>query len=132
LADERRQAILQAQKIQQLLDSPPPEQKGISFLRKLVENQSIAQFSAKDYLLLVEGCQIVDPEFFNWLKKQDFQLPPRDIVLCVLIRMYKKKEEILSIFCITDGTYRTMRSRARKRLGLDDKDLDIFLQKELK
>ena len=30
LADERRQAILQAQKIQQLLDSPPPEQKGIS------------------------------------------------------------------------------------------------------
>ena len=132
LADERRQAILQAQKIQQLLDSPPPEQKGISFLRKLVENQSIAQFSAKDYLLLVEGCQIVDPEFFNWLKKQDFQLPPRDIVLCVLIRMYKKKEEILSIFCITDGTYRTMRSRARKRLGLDDKELDIFLQKELK
>lgn len=132
LADERRQAILQAQKIQQLLDSPPPEQKGISFLRKLVENQSIAQFSAKDYLLLVEGCQIVDTEFFNWLKKQDFQLPPRDIVLCVLIRMYKKKEEILSIFCITDGTYRTMRSRARKRLGLDDKDLDIFLQKELK
>ena len=50
----------------------------------------------------------------------------------MLIRMYKKKEEILSIFCITDGTYRTMRSRARKRLGLDDKDLDIFLQKELK
>ena len=38
--------------------------------------------------------------------------------------MYKKKEEILSIFCITDGTYRTMRSRARKRLGLNDKDLD--------
>ena len=101
-------------------------------MRKLVENQSIAQFSAKDYLLLVEGCQIVDPEFFNWLKKQDFQLPPRDIVLCVLIRMYKNKEEILSIFCITDGTYRTMRSRARKRLGLDDKDLDVFLQKELK
>ena len=46
--------------------------------------------------------------------------------------MYKTKEEILSIFCIADGAYRTMRSRARKRLGLDDKDLDVFLQKELK
>ena len=44
----------------------------------------------------------------------------------------ERRQEILSIFCITDGTYRTMRSRARKRLGLDDKDLDIFLQKELK
>ena len=61
LADERRQAILQAQKIQQLLDSPPPEQKGISFLRKLVENQSIAQFSAKDYLLPVSYTHLTLP-----------------------------------------------------------------------
>lgn len=131
LADQRRQTILQTQKIQQLLDSPPAEQKGIFLLRMLIENQSIAQFSAKDYLLLVEGCQIVDPDFFTWLKKQGCQLPPRDIVLCVLVRMYKTKEEILSIFCISDGTYRTMRSRARKRLGISDKELEVFLQKEL-
>lgn len=132
LADERLQAILQTQKIQQLLDSPPSEQKGMSSVRKLIENQSIAQFSAKDYLLLVEGCQLIDPELFAWLKKQEYQLPPRDIILCVLIRMYKNKEEILSIFCITDGTYRTMKSRTRKRLDIADKELETFLQKELK
>lgn len=55
MADERRQTILQAQKIQQLMDDPPTEQKGVSFLRMLIENRSIAQLSVKDYLLLVGG-----------------------------------------------------------------------------
>lgn len=121
LADERLQAILQTQKIQQLLDSHPSEQKGMSSVRKLIENQSIAQFSAKDYLLLLEGCQLIDPELFAWLKKQGYQLPPRDIILCVLIRMYKKKEEILSIFCITDGTYRYSHKQQRMKISLEIK-----------
>lgn len=132
LMDERRQTFLQTQKKQQLLDSFPTKQNSITLVRKLMENQPIAQFSAKDYLLLIEECQIIDPDFFAWLKKLGCHLPPRDIVLCVLIRMYKTKEEIVAIFCITDGTYRTMRSRARKRLGLADEELDVFLQTELK
>ena len=132
LADERRQNILQAQKIQQLMDDPPTEQKGVSFLRMLIENRSIAQLSVKDYLLLVEGCHLIDPDLFAWLRRQGCQLTPRDIVLCVLIRMCKTKGEILSIFCISDGTYRTMKSRVRKRLGIGEEDLEVFLQNELK
>ena len=132
LADERRQTILQAQKIQQLMDDPPTEQKGVSFLRMLIENRSIAQLSVKDYLLLVEGCHLIDPDLFAWLRRQGCQLTPRDIVLCVLIRMCKTKGEILSIFCISDGTYRTMKSRVRKRLGIGEEDLEVFLQNELK
>lgn len=128
LADERQRTILQTQKIRQLLDAPPAEEKNIFYLRMLIENRSIAQFSAKDYLLLVEGCQVIDPDFFAWLKKQGCQLPPRDIILCVLIRMRKTKEEISSIFSISDGTYRTMKSRARKRLGIGEVDLEEFLQ----
>lgn len=128
LADERQRTILQTQKIRQLLDAPPAEEKNIFYLRMLIENRSIAQFSAKDYLLLVEGCQVIDPDFFAWLKKQGCQLPPRDIILCVLLRMRKTKEEISSIFCISDGTYRTMKSRARKRLGIGEVDLEEFLQ----
>ena len=42
--------------------------------------------------------------------------------------MRKTKEEISSIFCISDGTYRTMKSRARKRLGIGEVDLEEFLQ----
>lgn len=127
LANERKQSVLQTQKIQQLLAISPPEQKGLTLFRRLIENKSIAQFSAGDYLLLVEGCQMIDPKLFDWLQKQDYQLTPRDIVLCVLIRMYKTKEEILTIFCITDGSYRTMKSRLRKRLNIVDVDLDTFL-----
>ena len=122
LQNERQQSIIQSQKLQQLLASPLSTQRGISLVRKLIENKSIAQLSAQDYLSLVEGCRTIDPDFFCWLKSQNFQLPPRDIVLCVLIRMYKTKEEILSVLCVSDGSYRTMRSRARKRLGIIDKD----------
>lgn len=128
LAVERRRAALLTQKMQQILNSPPAEQKAISLLRMLIENTSIAQFSAGDYLLLVKGCQIIDPVFFAWLKKRGCPLPSRDIVLCVLIRMHKTKEEILTIFCISDGSYRTMRSRARKRLDIEDTDIETFLQ----
>jgi len=46
--------------------------------------------------------------------------------------MCKTKGEILSIFCISDGTYRTMKSRVRKRLGIGEEDLEVFLQNELK
>lgn len=132
LADERQRAMLQAQKIQQLIDNPPTEQEGVSFLRMLIENRSIAQLSAKDYLLLVEGCRLIDPELFAWLGRQGCQPTPRDIVLCVLIRMRKTKEEIVAIFCISIGAYRTMKSRARQRLGIEESDLEDFLQNGLK
>lgn len=127
LQNERQQSIIQSQKLQQLLASPLSTQRGISLVRKLIENKSIAQLSAQDYLSLVEGCRTIDPDFFCWLKSQNLQLPPRDIVLCVLIRMYKTKEEILSVLCVSDVSYRTMRSRARKRLGIIDKELEAFL-----
>ena len=46
--------------------------------------------------------------------------------ICVPI-VGKTKEEILSVLCVSDGSYRTMRSRARKRLGIVDKELEAFL-----
>ena len=62
---------------------------------------------------------MIDSEFFTWLKQQGCHFSSWK--LCVLVRMYKTKEEILFIFCITDGTYRTMKSHIRKRLDIDDK-----------
>lgn len=129
LANERRQAALQAQRLQELLASPIPEQKEHLLVRKLLENASIAQFTNEEFLLLVEGCRMLDPVFFSWLQKHDLKLPPRDIILCVLIRLRKSKDELLSIFCISDSSYRTMKSRAHKRLGIEHDDLETFLKK---
>ena len=53
LQNERQQSIIQSQKLQQLLASPLSTQRGISLVRKLIENKSIAQLSAQDYLSLV-------------------------------------------------------------------------------
>lgn len=130
LEDERRQNALQTQKIQQLLDSPPAQYKSCSLIRKLIKNESINLLSASDNLQLVEECQIIDLDFFNWLRKQNLPLPPppRVIILCVLIRMQKTKEEILTILDMTNDTYRVMKSRARKRLGIEDDDWETFLR----
>lgn len=124
---ERQQTILQTQRIKELIDSPPPTQKGLLLFRYLIENKSISLFSASDISMLVEGCHAIDPIFFAWLKKQDIQPPPRDIILCVLIRMRKSKGEILSILCINDGSYRVMKSRARKRFNFENDDWEVFL-----
>lgn len=131
LESERQRAILQTQRLQELLSSPPPEQKDVLLVRRLMENKSISQLSDAEYLVLVEGCCTIDPVFFVWMKNQNLRLPSRDIVLCVLVRMRKTQEEILSIFGISNGAYRTMKSRTRGRLGIGDKDLE-FLQQELK
>lgn len=127
LENERKQAALERQRLQEILSSPLTEQKGISLVRNLLENQSIAQFSAKKYLLLVEECRIIDPVLFAWLSDKNLKVTSRDIVLFVLIRMRKTKEDIISIFSISESSYRTMKSRARDRLCLDNQDLEAFL-----
>jgi len=100
-------------------------------VRLLIENRSIARLSSQDFCLLVKGCLTIDPVFSGWLKRNGLHLPYRDIVFCVLIRMYKKKEDIVSIFGMTRETYRTMKCRIQQRLGIGDKPLGHFLQKEL-
>lgn len=42
--------------------------------------------------------------------------------------MLKRKEEILTILGITNDTYRVMKSRARKRLGIDDDNWETFIK----
>ena len=98
------------------------------FLRRLLENQSIYQLTASENLTLIEGCRAIDPDFFVWLKNKQIKIPPRHIVYCVLIRMRKTKKEILSIFDISDGACRAMRSRVRASLGIEDEDMETFLQ----
>lgn len=129
LDNERRQSALQTQRLQSLLASPLSVQKNNCFVRRLIINESIFQLSAADYLLLVEECRTVDPDFFVWLKERNIELPPRDIVWCILVRMQKRREEIISILGVTDNTYRTMLSRFRKRLCVRDVDLETFLKK---
>ena len=41
---------------------------------------------------------------------------------------FLENEEILSIFDISDGACRAMRSRVRASLGIEDEDMETFLQ----
>lgn len=42
--------------------------------------------------------------------------------------MSKTKEDMMSIFDINDGNYRTLRSRVRRRLSIEDEDMETFLK----
>lgn len=125
---ERKKTILQEKRLQELLSSPPPVLEGVVFVRKLLENQSIYQLTASEYLTLIEGCRVIDPDFFVWLKNKQIKMISRYIVYCVLIRMGKTKEDMMSIFDINDGNYRALRSRVRGRLGIEDEDMETFLK----
>lgn len=125
---ERQKTILQEKRLQELLSSPPSALEGVVFVRKLLENQSIYQLTASEYLTLIEGCRAIDPDFFVWLKEKQIEMKPRYIVCCVLIRMGKTKEDMMSIFNINDGNYRVLRSRVRGRLGAEDEDMETFLK----
>ena len=71
----------------------------------------------------------IEPQLTKIHKKdKQIKIPPRHIVYCVLIRMRKTKKEILSIFDISDGACRAMRSRVRASLGIEDEDMETFLQ----
>ena len=125
---ERQKTILQEKRLQEMLSSPPSALEGVVYMRRLLENKSIYQLTASEYLTLIEGCRAIDPDFFVWLKDKQIKIPPRHIVYCVLIRMRKTKKEILSIFDISDGACRAMRSRVRASLGIEDEDMETFLQ----
>lgn len=62
------------------------------------------------------------------MKNKQIEMKPRYIVYCVLIRMSKTKEDMMSIFDINDGNYRTLRSRVRRRLSIEDEDMETFLK----
>lgn len=127
LDSERQQSALQTQRIQELLASPPSVQGDILLVRRLIENKSICRLSTEDDLLLLEGCRMIDPGFFGWLSKRKLQPTPREIVWCVLVRMRKTKEEMMLILSVSEGAYRTTKSRVRKHLCPENVDLETFL-----
>ena len=129
LKQERERTALQAHQLQQLLNSPIPEQEGCLLVRKLFENEPIIQLTNKELLMLIEESRKLDPTLFKWLKETDHHFSSRDIIYLILIRLRKSKEEILFILGISNDTYRTMKSRVRKRIDVRTaNDLETYLK----
>ncbi len=128
LKKERQESALRAKQFHKLLSSTPPEEKGTILMRKLLENQSIAQLSKDGYAILAKECRRIDPVFSAWLEERNLNYLDRDIVFCVLVRLRKNTDEILTILGLDSGAYRTMKSRARKRLEIEDTDMETFLR----
>lgn len=60
---ERQKTILQEKRLQEMLSSPPSALEGVVYMRRLLENKSIYQLTASEYLTLIEGCRAIDPDF---------------------------------------------------------------------
>lgn len=129
LKKEQELLTLEIKQLQQLIASPPSSSsKGLPFLRKFILNESIALLSKKEIYLLLEGCSMVDPELFAWLKRKKYALPPNYLMLCVLLRMGKTKKEIMAIMGLSDEAYRGLKYRVTKRFELGKTDCEVFVR----
>lgn len=129
LDTQRQQAELREKKILQLLDAAPKEQQGLVLVCRFLRKEQSANLSPEENQLLQEGFKLIDPFFFVWMEEQGHQLSLREVIYCVLVRMNMTKESIQKVFSLSDGAYRTMKSRVRNHLKIDtSKDMDAFLR----
>lgn len=128
LETERARRIFREKRLAELLSSRASVRARAMLVRRLFENQSLGGLSDDEWVMLLTGCRSVDPVLFAWLQERQINLPPRHIVYCMLVRMRKNKKEILSVLDFSDSAYRTLKSRLRARLGIQDRDLETFLQ----
>ncbi len=130
--EERRLRMLEHEEFVRQLNAPSSD-KEHSLVRLLLENRSIMHLSRKELLRLVSECRVVDAPFFRWLREEGYAdvLKPREILYCVLVRMYKGKEDIRQILGLEEGSYRTFKSRLaaklREQSGIGD-DMTEFLR----
>ena len=96
----------------------PPSQV-ITYLEKMKdEGRRLSQLSVKEWEAVADKLRDGDdPRFYRWIERCRIDLKGRDLVVCLLIRAGKKKENIKQMLEINDGTYRTMKSRIVARIS---------------
>lgn len=85
----------------------------VNYLKKMqAEGRKLSQLSVKEWETVADELRNGDdPRFYRWIERNRIGLKGRDLVVCLLIRAEQKKEDIMQMLEISDGTYRTMKSR---------------------
>lgn len=103
---------------------------GMHYYINIIQNKDISQLDTKSLRCLIDCYEQIDKALLSWIKEKNAKLTPREIVICILIRMGKNKNEIIKLLRCSDGSYRTMKNRIKKGLGFDtNNDVEICIKK---
>lgn len=106
---------------------------GIQHYVSIIQDRNISQLSTQEVHNLINCYKQIDRRFFRWIEKRQIQLTPREIILCILIRMGKDKQDIINLLHCSDGSYRTIKNRIKNKINIKTEYHDIdYLIKELR
>lgn len=106
---------------------------GIQHYVSIIQDRNISQLSTQEVHNLINCYKQIDRRFFRWIEKRQIQLTPREIILCILIRMGKDKQDIINLLHCSDGSYRTIKNRVKNKINIKTEYHDIdYLIKELR
>ena len=91
---------------------------GIRFYIDALHNCNLSQLSSDELHSFVCCYSQIDKHFFYYLQKEKIQLSPRELFICILIRMGKEKTDIFEILRCSDGAYRTLKNRIKGKLRI--------------
>lgn len=105
---------------------------GVHFYFAALNNKNLSQLNSYELYCFIEFYKEIDNTFTKWIEKNCIQLTNREMIICILIRMGKEKQEIINILQCSDGAYRTIKNRIKCKLHLLSSKNELYKQiKEL-
>lgn len=101
----------------------------ISDSRSILQKINLNHLNNKDWHNFQQMFDDVNPQFFKHLSSVYPDLSAQELKLCALIKLNISSKEIASILRITPESVYTARYRIRKKMGMDDTNLNDFLFK---
>lgn len=91
---------------------------GLQFYVLTIQGGDISQLNSKELRCLIDCYKQIDPKFINWMTQKGADLTPREMTICILFRLDKKKHEIMDMLRCSDGSFRTIKNRIKKELRI--------------
>lgn len=82
----------------------------------ILQNQNLSQLKIKELSNFITFYMQIDTNFSSWIVEKKELLTQREILICILIRMGKEKQDIINSLRCSDGAYRTLKNRIKSKL----------------
>ena len=98
---------------------------GIHYYIDALQDKNLSQLNTQELNHFIDCYKEIDKRFFRWLERNQVQLTPREITICIFFRMGKEKQDIINILQCSDSSYRTIKNRIKNKLKINSSHYDI-------
>lgn len=97
----------------------------LPYLQKVSEKGSLTDIQKKNIAIAMENLNQITTPFLPQKSMANASLSPREIKLANLIKQGKSSKEIADLFRLTPRTIESYRNSIRKKLGIDNKKVNL-------